>query len=101
LRDGSFKPAAGCNAATPLEYLGHQDFPSETNTITIKWTPPATDIGDIKIYVATNSANGNGQPTGDRITAQSFTLKVATRRRNLPRFVLNCPYSRRSPEKRR
>lgn len=96
--DGEFKPASGCNAATPIEYLGHQDFASETNVITIQWTPPATDVGDVKIYVATNSANGNGQPSGDRITAQNFTLKAAAPAQP-PAIRSSSPYSRRFPAK--
>ncbi len=75
--DGSFKPGSGCPAATPIEYLGHDEFASQTNVIQVQWTPPAADVGDVIIYVATNSANGNGQNSGDRITVQNFRLSPA------------------------
>jgi hypothetical protein len=75
--DGGVRPGGGCSAATPIEYIEHDGSPLRTNPITIQWTPPATDIGEIRIYVAANSANGNGQNTGDRITVQNFTLTPA------------------------
>ena len=31
------------------------------------WTPPATAVGNITIYVAGNAANGNGNEQGDHI----------------------------------
>lgn len=71
---GSTRPAAGCAAATPIEFLQHSNS-LRSNSIQIEWTPPATDRGDVKIFVAVNSANGNGNNSGDRITIQNFTLK--------------------------
>jgi hypothetical protein len=35
-------------------------------------------VGNIRIYVAGNSANGNGQNTGDRIFTANYTLTPAT-----------------------
>ena len=89
--DGSVKPGAGCPEATPIEYLGHDGFASETNVITVQWTPPATDVGDIRIYVATNSANGNGQASGDRITVQNFTLTAVAVKANPPQIRSQLP----------
>ena len=75
--DGGERPAAGCRASTPIEYLQHDGSPFRSLPITIQWTPPATNLGDVRIFVALNSANGNGSNTGDRITIANFTLKPA------------------------
>ena len=89
--DNDFRPAGGCPADTPIEYLEHDGSPLSANPITIQWTPPATDIGDVKIYVAVNSANGNGQNGGDRITVQNFTLKPAAAQANPPQIRSDLP----------
>jgi uncharacterized protein (TIGR03437 family) len=89
--DGGLKPTAGCAASTPIEYLEHDGSPLRANPITIQWTPPATDIGDVTIYVAVNSANGNGSNTGDRITVQNFTLKAATTQPSTPQIRATQP----------
>ncbi len=41
------------------------------------WTPPATDIGTVTLYVAANAANGNGNASGDRIHLPSFAVEPA------------------------
>lgn len=82
-QSGSVRPAAGCPAATPIEFLQHTS-PLMSNRIQIEWTPPATDRGDVKFFVAVNSANGNGNNSGDRITIQNFTLKAAAGTSNAP-----------------
>lgn len=41
------------------------------------WTPPATNAGPVTLYVAGNSANGNGSPTGDLIYSSSVQLTPA------------------------
>ncbi len=89
--DGDIRPAAGCRASTPIEYLEHDGSPLRANPISIQWTPPATDIGDVTIYVAVNTANGNGQNTGDRITVQNFTLKPAAAQSNGPQIRADQP----------
>src|SRR5216683_2104557 len=61
--DGSVRGTSACRSNPPLEYIEHS-FPSSTGVFTMDWTPPATNVGDVKIYVAGNGANGNGQPTG-------------------------------------
>ncbi len=75
--DGGERPAAGCRASTPIEFLQHDGSPFRSLPITIQWTPPATNLGDVRIFVALNSANGNGSNSGDRITIANFTLKPA------------------------
>src|SRR6185369_12343882 len=42
------------------------------------WTPPATDVGTVNIYIAANAANGNNQDdSGDHIYTASYTLAPA------------------------
>jgi hypothetical protein len=39
-----------------------------------EWTAPATNVGAVKFYVATNKANNNGQNTGDVIYLSNYTF---------------------------
>lgn len=72
--NGRTRAAAGtCPTTAPLEFIQHS-APSTTNTIEFDWTPPATDAGSVRFYVAGNAANGNGQDTGDKIYTANFTL---------------------------
>jgi len=81
--NGSERSGSGnCPTNSPLEFIEHSR-PSTTNTIDIDWTPPATDSGNIRFYVAGNAANLNGQNTGDRIYTANFTLT--------PRAASNSP----------
>jgi uncharacterized protein (TIGR03437 family) len=48
-------------------------------TFEFDWTPPATDVGAIKVYIAGNAANGNNQDdSGDHIYSASYTLTTAS-----------------------
>ena len=38
------------------------------------WTPPATDVGKVTLYVAGNAANGDGTSNGDRIYTSNIEL---------------------------
>jgi uncharacterized protein (TIGR03437 family) len=62
-------------SAAGIQYIEHTR-PKAPNALpfTFEWTPPATDVGNIKVYLACNAANGNFVPTGDRIHTRSFTL---------------------------
>jgi len=72
-QDNRPKPAAGCNAATPINFVQHNQ-PTTSNTFTFDWTPPATNQGDVRIYIAANAANGNGTAdNNDRIYTANFT----------------------------
>lgn len=75
-----FPANQNCPSNKPLQYMQHtlngSSRPqSGSQTYDFDWTPPATDSGDIVIYVAGNAANGNGNETGDHIYATSYTLK--------------------------
>ncbi len=72
--DESFKTATrSCPANAPMQFIEHS-FPFTTNTMSVLWTPPATNAGNIHIYVAANAANGDGNNTGDHIYTAHYVL---------------------------
>ena len=76
--DGALRGNSGCKAATPLEFIEHNNATSK-NSYTFDWTPPSTDVGDIKIYVAGNAGNGDGKADNkDLISTNAYTLKLAS-----------------------
>ncbi len=71
-----------CPASMPLQYIEHTLKGSRNGTrspVTFEfdWTPPATNVGTIEIYVAANAANGDGNTGGDHIYTAHYTLSVA------------------------
>ncbi len=73
---GLDRPAAGCPAAKPLEFVEHT-APFRTNVITVDWTPPASASGAVELWVSANAANGDGTEKGDQIYNSSLTLQAA------------------------
>jgi uncharacterized protein (TIGR03437 family) len=72
--DGGDRPATGCRASGPVEFIQH-NTPNSTGVYQFDWTPPAAGAGDVVFYVAGNAANGNGQADrGDHIYTTSATL---------------------------
>jgi len=73
--DGRMKTASqACRPETPVQFPEHAAA-NANNTWTFDWTPPATNVGDIRFYIAGNAANGNMQDgPGDRIFTQNYTL---------------------------
>ena len=71
--NSTFKTSKGCPANAPVQFIEHNS-PFNTNKITVTWTPPATDVGGVHIYVAANAANGDGNNTGDHIYAANYAL---------------------------
>ncbi|MBI4909783.1 MAG: hypothetical protein HY820_39565 [Acidobacteria bacterium] len=70
---GQIRPNAGCPANASVEFIEHTRAVA-SGTFTIEWTPPATDVGNVRIYVAGNATNGNGQNTGDRVYTANYVL---------------------------
>lgn len=71
-----------CPANKPLAYIEHTDVGSRrvqtgSQTYQFDWTPPATDVGDVRIFVSGNAGNGDGNNTGDRIYTANYTLTPA------------------------
>jgi uncharacterized protein (TIGR03437 family) len=78
-----------CLASQPLQYIEHSETGYRATSATagsyeFDWTPPATDVGPITIYVAGNGANGDGEMTGDRIYTRTYTLTPAAAGGNRP-----------------
>src|SRR5262249_353078 len=48
-----------------------------SGTYQFDWTPPATDVGNITVYVAGNAANGDLTTNGDHIYSTTYTLAPA------------------------
>ena len=72
-----------CRATAPVQFITHR-LASQANTFEFEWTPPAENVGEVRVYVAGNAANGNGQNTGDRIYTSSITLTPAAGGGNRP-----------------
>ncbi len=66
------RPKTGC-ANKGVEFIEHSS-PYTVNTITVTWTPPATNVGGVHIYIAANAANGNTTETGDHIYTAKYAL---------------------------
>ncbi len=61
-------------------YLAHQGAQSFSNgavSWTFTWTPPTTDIGTLRWYIAASAANGNGTTTGDATATATFDMPSA------------------------
>jgi uncharacterized protein (TIGR03437 family) len=71
--DDNLRPSAGCRASVPVEFIEHRT-PLTSNVITFDWDPPSSNVGDVRIYVAANAANGDGNNTGDKIYTTNATL---------------------------
>jgi hypothetical protein len=56
---------------------GNSTTTSGSTQWTFNWTAPATNVGTITFYYATNSANNNKENTGDNINISTFKLKPA------------------------
>ena len=85
---GSFNPANGetfvqcddgstnlpCRSTQSVQFIQHT-LAKSGNTYEFEWTPPENaSAGNVRIYVAGNAGNGNGQESGDRIFTTSITL---------------------------
>ena len=71
-----------CPASMPLQYIEHtllgaQNGVRNSASFQFNWTPPASAVGSIVIYVAGNAANGDNNITGDHIYLQHYTLSIA------------------------
>jgi len=67
------KGPSGCPASAPVQFIMHtRPFP--TNTISVQWTPPASNVGNVHIYIAANAANNSGNENGDHIYTAHYVL---------------------------
>lgn len=72
--DERFKGSSGCLPTAPVQFLHHVE-PRIQGRFELDWTPPANDIGDLLVYVASN-ASVSGQ-RNSRIHFRTFRLSSA------------------------
>jgi hypothetical protein len=72
---GSFTPDTGTklSALSAKSYVEHSTT-STTGTWSFTWRAPLSDVGDVKFYIAGNSAESPGGTGGDKIYTSSLTL---------------------------
>ena len=79
-----------CASTVPLMYVeqtlaGTRMGTAGSITFEFDWTPPATDVGSISVFIAANAANGNGNnDSGDHIYSGSYTLTPAAASGSVP-----------------
>src|SRR5450759_52532 len=73
-----------CPASMTLQYMEHSQAGynaskghTGSQTYEFDWTPPATNSGNVIVYVSGNAANGDLTVNGDHIYNTSFTLMPA------------------------
>jgi uncharacterized protein (TIGR03437 family) len=77
--NGRLKP---CAASSPVQFATHTLAGTRLGTaggasFEVDWTPPDSNVGNIRLYAAGNAANGNTQETGDRIYTTNVELTPA------------------------
>lgn len=79
---GAFTAISGTNigsqsvAGNSISFI-RQSTPKVSGTWTFNWTAPATDVGNIRFYLAVNAANGTSGTGSDYIYTSVFTLTPA------------------------
>src|SRR5579872_6294274 len=69
------KPCAVPN--DPVQFIEHSS-PYTTGTINVTWTPPATNVGTVTLYVGTNSSTQTANPTPSHVYMGSLQLTPST-----------------------
>ena len=77
--DGSrFGAAAPCSPPGTKEFAEHSNAPRTPTgagfEFDVVWTPPASEIGDIHLYIAAVAADGDNTAAGDRVYTITRTL---------------------------
>lgn len=62
------------NGSSGKKYITHTSSGNSLSTWSYEWTAPATNVGDITFYLATNQSNSNSNNTGDLIRVSNFTI---------------------------
>lgn len=67
-------------SAAGRDYVSHTASSNTSATATWGWTwvAPATSVGDVTFYIASNTANGNGTASGDEIFLSQHVITDAT-----------------------
>jgi uncharacterized protein (TIGR03437 family) len=75
--DGTTKGSLGCRANATVQFIEHS-MPSNSGRWTVAWTPPATDVGDVLIFIAANSNTQMQVPDGSHIYTANYTLSPSS-----------------------
>jgi hypothetical protein len=62
------------NGQAGKQYVGHRAAGNTSSQWAFNWTAPATNVGNVIFYVATNKTNNNGQTSGDLIRLSQHTF---------------------------
>ena len=78
VKAGSFTAGTGSNIQTSSgkEYINHSN--GSISSWTFDWTAPATDVGDVTFYLASNVANGDNSTSGDDIYLSELVISAAS-----------------------
>lgn len=73
--NGSQRPGTTCPGAAPVEFITHTQGMT-SGTFIVDWTPPPTNLGNVRIYVSAVAADasGDGTAANDRVYLASYTL---------------------------
>lgn len=85
------------NGGVTRDYVSHTSGSNTSANIiwSWNWIAPATNVGNVTFYVASNAANNNGATTGDQIFLSQHTLNgtVGISELNGNDFLFNAGYS--------
>ena len=81
-RDVAGLSDAPCTPSTPLQYIEHTEVGGRLGQpgaaiFEVEWTPPASDVGPVVVYVAGNAADGDNTPFHDHIYTTQYRLYAA------------------------
>jgi hypothetical protein len=62
------------NGQAGKQYLGHRAAGNSSSQWSFNWTAPASNVGNVIFYVATNKTNSNNQTSGDLIRLSQHTF---------------------------
>jgi len=65
----------GSGTFNSRNYIHHKDATS-SNSWSFTWNAPATNVGDVVFYVASNAANGDNTNQGDNIYVDTFIVRA-------------------------
>lgn len=62
------------NGSAGKKYVTHKTAGNTLNTWSYSWTAPATNVGDVTFYLATNESNSSGSDQGDIIRLSNTSI---------------------------
>lgn len=70
---------APCSSTSVVQFAEQNatGYRSGSSSFKVDWTPPATDVGNVRLYVAANASNANGNNSGDHIYTSNVELTPA------------------------